>query len=285
MPFDQQTSQSACVAIFIESIYVFPARNQNDMQGLSHQGFSDCSNQIPGKLEAIQSSVAIGTSSKPANPSQQPGGFPTVAILGGSKLGKWKRDAMRTLLQSSSRGSLRECPCIHYLVQFWESDSVICWHTGGCVSAWPPYEARKEADGAWAVKMPLPHFSHFLIALSDQSRWLKITDYPLCPSSKNNEMNRHTFTNWDFPWMLCILTEETWERASLYIALQTYKTTWKFTASRTPGNHLSTPSLYWRGNWSPDRGRDLLIVLMELVEDNPSSSICGSIIPWNIFLL
>lgn len=225
MPFGQQTSQSARVAIFIESLSVFPAGNQNDMQGLSHQGFSDCSNQIPGKLEAIQSSVPIGTSSKPANPSQQPGGFPTVGILGGSKLGKWKRDAMRTLLQSSSRGGLWECPCIHSLVQFWESDSVICWPTLGCISsAWPPYEARIEADGAWAVKMPLPHFFHFLIALSDQSRWLKITDYPLCPSSKNNEMNRYTFTNKYLRHPLDALhfnRGDMRERATLYIALQT----------------------------------------------------------------
>lgn len=90
---------------------------------------------------------------------------------------------------------------------------------------------------------------------------------------------------WDFPWMLCILTEETWERVTLYIALQTFKNPWKFRASTTPGTHLSTASLYGRGNWSPERGRDFLIVLMELVADNPSSSICVSIIPSNIFLL
>lgn len=88
VPFDQQTSQSAGVAVFTESLSVFPARKQNNMQGLSHQGFSDCSSQTPGKLEAIQSGVPISTSSKPASPSQQPGRFPTVGILGGAKPGK-----------------------------------------------------------------------------------------------------------------------------------------------------------------------------------------------------
>ena len=166
MLFDQQTSQSAGVAVFTETLSVFPARNQKSMKGLSHQGFSDCSNQTPGKLEAIQSSVPISTSSKPANSSQQPGRFPPVGILGGAKPGKWKRHD-ENFAPEFFKGRPLGMPLHPLLVWFWESDLVNCWPSSACVSSgWPPYEARMEAGGAWAVKMPLPHFFHFLMAPS-----------------------------------------------------------------------------------------------------------------------